>query len=270
MNRIAYYHTEIESDANICDHSVPLSVNCAGIERSLKPGDMRRIRNDYYLLFINAGVHQMETLDTVHTLVPDTFMLIPPNTFMHHISDAFKQYYWIHFTGSYAAELLKSLDFPVNRAVPCTFSREIREYFESIFRDFLIREPQAGIHMCATLVHLLTALCRPEHAESLLSTIDYITKHYNEEISIPALAEMENLSVSHYRKIFRQRTGMSPGDYLTLQRINTACFYLSQNTMTINEIASLVGYKDPLYFSRIFKAKVGMSPRQYRSLKGYQ
>ena len=137
MNRIAYYHTEIESDANICDLFVPLAVNCAGIERSHKKANMRRCRKDYYLLFINSGTHFMEIGDTIHTLPPDSFMLIEPDTYVCHTSTpGYIQYHWVHFTGNYLPKLLERLDFPVNLPVSLTFptrSGNILNRYSGIF-----------------------------------------------------------------------------------------------------------------------------------------
>ena len=58
-------------------------------------------------------------------------------------------------------------------------------------------------------------------------------------------------------------TGTNYVDWLSNLRIEQAKKYLSNGDRTIKEICYLVGYKDPNYFSRIFKKIVGMSPSEY-------
>ena len=52
--------------------------------------------------------------------------------------------------------------------------------------------------------------------------------------------------------------------YITLLRLQKACSLLNDVDKSINEISSIVGYSDPLYFSRIFKSVTGMAPTRYR------
>ena len=104
--------------------------------------------------------------------------------------------------------------------------------------------------------------------KTYLKSAEYIHKHYNEDISIEFLAEMEKFSYSHYHDIFKQTMGMSPQEYIIAQRMNTACYYLMESTYSVGEIAELIGYEDQCYFSRIFKKKMGITPQQYRKNKG--
>lgn len=57
--------------------------------------------------------------------------------------------------------------------------------------------------------------------------------------------------------------GLSPMQYLNNQRMEKAKDFLLSNTMTISNIAHLVGFDDPLYFSRVFKKYTGVSPQMY-------
>jgi len=266
MNRIAYYNTDTEAEADKCDLSVPLAVNCAGIERGNASGSMIRKRKDYYLLFVITGTFCMEIGNHKYELTPNHYMLIEPDLYVHCSHDMeYFRYYWIHFTGNYAAELVNRLGISLNCTVSYEFNEELKQYFEEIFQQFISRNVVAEIRMCGSLIHLLTALSRPRKPSVISRSMEYIMEHYNEEIPIPFLAGMENLSISHYRKIFKKNTGMSPGEYIITQRINTACVYLDRYTLTVSEIADLVGYGDALYFSRVFKKKIGMTPREYRS-----
>ena len=77
-------------------------------------------------------------------------------------------------------------------------------------------------------------------------------------------------SDEHLRRCFKADTGTTPQDYLNNLRIEYArrLLHAGAKRMTIAEIAYSSGFSDPLYFSRIFRRKTGLSPRQFAS--GYQ
>ena len=94
--------------------------------------------------------------------------------------------------------------------------------------------------------------------------VKYLCSHYDENIQIETLSNMENMCLTEYRKVFKKHTGVSPNEYLIDLRISAACRLLSQSNEKISDIASKVGYDDQYYFSRIFVKKIGKSPREYR------
>ncbi len=72
------------------------------------------------------------------------------------------------------------------------------------------------------------------------------------------------MSTSWFIRSLKQYTGMTPVQYIILIRIAKARTLLESTDYSINEIASIVGYDNPLYFSRIFKKHTGSSPANYR------
>lgn len=89
----------------------------------------------------------------------------------------------------------------------------------------------------------------------------------DEELSLNQLAAQVNFSPSHLSMIFSQQTGQTIIKYLTDCRLNKAKELLRCTTKKTNEIANEVGYKDPHYFSYLFKKTQGMTPTQYRGGK---
>ncbi len=72
-------------------------------------------------------------------------------------------------------------------------------------------------------------------------------------------------SYDYLCKLFRKEVGMTPNRYLSNMRMQTAAEMLSSghNDGSITDIAHLCGFRDPLYFSRMFKKKYNVSPKEY-------
>jgi len=111
---------------------------------------------------------------------------------------------------------------------------------------------------------------RPDHvaartaSHDLAALLDKLRVEYRRRWRVEDLAQLIGISVPQFFRRFKQATGSSPIDWLRRQRVNEAKRRLSETCSRISDIASQVGYGDPLYFSRDFKKVVGVSPRRYR------
>lgn len=95
--------------------------------------------------------------------------------------------------------------------------------------------------------------------------MSYIQEHYaEEELSLNMLASHVNFSPNHLSMVFSQQTGQTFTKYLTDFRMNKAKELLRCTGKRSSEIGLEVGYKDPHYFSYLFKKTQGMTPTQYR------
>ena len=103
-----------------------------------------------------------------------------------------------------------------------------------------------------------------ENSLLLKNAVRYLEEHYTENFKMSFLAEKFNLSESHFRKLFKGFTGLSPVEYRNGLRIEHAKELLNQSTVSVAEVARAVGIEDPFYFSRIFKESEGVSPLQYK------
>ncbi|WP_347548733.1 response regulator [Pseudalkalibacillus hwajinpoensis] len=92
----------------------------------------------------------------------------------------------------------------------------------------------------------------------------YIHLHYHEQLTLEDAAEHVRLSPYYVSKLFKDRSGMTFIDYVTEVRVEAAKRTMIDPLKSLKEICYEVGYKDPNYFSRVFKRKTGVSPSQYR------
>ena len=95
--------------------------------------------------------------------------------------------------------------------------------------------------------------------------ISYLKKHiYDCDLKIETLIELCGISGTYFHKIFQANYSTSPQKYILNKRLSQARIIIDSNDFdSISEIATLVGYNDPLYFSRAFKKKYGISPAHY-------
>jgi len=84
-------------------------------------------------------------------------------------------------------------------------------------------------------------------------------------LSVKELAAAARLTPNHFTTLFRAHAGCSFVEYLTQQRIARAKKLLQNPTLSISEVAQQVGYDDPGYFTRLFRQKTRLSPRQWRN-----
>ena len=116
----------------------------------------------------------------------------------------------------------------------------------------------------------LSYLARIEHLNSLDKTrhyiiepaIEYLKSHlFDPNLKIDNLHRLCCISDTYFRRIFLSRFNLSPKEYVVSQRISHARSIIESGDFeSIGEVAELVGYRDPLYFSKAFKKIYGFSP----------
>lgn len=104
----------------------------------------------------------------------------------------------------------------------------------------------------------------PMIMDDMAQAVEYFRAHYNKPVSIEDYAASHNISVSWFIQNFKQYTNTTPAQYVQLLRTTNAKSLLETTNYNISEISNLVGYENPLYFSRFFKKQFGVSPSQFR------
>lgn len=78
------------------------------------------------------------------------------------------------------------------------------------------------------------------------------------------MRNLANLPRLRYAALFKEQTGFAPIDYFNRLRMHQACQWLDTTDWSAKRIASRLGYEDPLYFSRLFRAVNDQAPTEYR------
>ncbi|WP_077622623.1 response regulator [Sediminibacillus massiliensis] len=99
----------------------------------------------------------------------------------------------------------------------------------------------------------------------LIRAKSYMESNYHKALTLEEVADQIGISSYYLSKLFKDRFQVTFVEYLTKIRLDQAKELLLDASMPLKEIALNVGYKDPNYFSRVFKKEIGISPRDYRT-----
>lgn len=97
---------------------------------------------------------------------------------------------------------------------------------------------------------------------TLQRVTEYVHEHLNQNVTLIELAAIAQLSPYHFLRLFKQKTGVTPHQYILQQRIEKAKHLLQHSELSIAEIALRVGFCDQSHLTRCFKRIAGMTPKQ--------
>jgi AraC family transcriptional regulator len=92
----------------------------------------------------------------------------------------------------------------------------------------------------------------------------YINENFAEDISLPQLADLGNMSVFHFNRLFKKITGYTPYNYLLSVRLQLAQLHIKNTSEPVTQIAFSSGFKSLEHFSASYKDFFGRSPSQDR------
>ena len=105
------------------------------------------------------------------------------------------------------------------------------------------------------------------HMNDIQNAIAFINEHLTEPITLDQIARCANMSRSHLSAVFKHATGITPYEYLLLQRIERAAQLLRHSGSTILVVSQECGFCNLANFNKSFKNITGMTPTEYRQSK---
>jgi len=273
-----YYNRE---EDGIADLSYPLLINSCGIYRLITVPAISTFRQngrkDYQLLYVSAGRAFFTFDGNVTEVGAGSLVLYHPGEFQKYTyyREDKTEVYWLHFTGSEVEECLKGLDFERGNICHMGESAEFKELFLSIIRELQLYRPyyEELLHLFLRQLFVLVRRRLLEGSKEqrrlrkeMEQAVGYFNENFNQDIQMEAYAADKHMSISWFIRNFKRYVGMPPLQYLISIRMNRAKELLKGTDNTIGEIGTIVGYENPLYFSRVFKNATGFSPREYRRL----
>ncbi|MCD8153716.1 MAG: response regulator transcription factor [Clostridiales bacterium] len=220
-------------------------------ESSLKNLDMNKIDPGILLGFLQNGAPE-EVPEFVSEYVDSLKEPVQSRLFSQYLmlNVRFTALSYVEGLGCSQEEFLEDLDVMamIGRNVSI---RELKEYFAAVLtRALELRERES----------------RSQHKDIIRQAVEYIDQNYTDEnISLKDVAAHTNVSANYLSAVFSQEMRRTFVEYLTEKRMEKAKELLRQTDRRSAEIAGLVGYKDPHYFSFVFRKTQGCTPRDYRA-----
>lgn len=154
---------------------------------------------------------------------------------------------------------------------------EMMRLLQALRRSFTEKRDGYELEAKAMLLEIIALLYRylpcqtgdPEENEALekiRAVVQYIKRHYPEQISISDLADACHLSQYYFMRFFKQHMNMTCVEYLNQYRLEIAAGRLISGGGSIMDVALDTGFRSISYFNRVFKRKFGMTPGEYRNL----
>jgi AraC-like DNA-binding protein len=228
-------------------------------------------------IYCVKGSGWCEMAGTRHAVNRGELLVVPPKVAHAYGADTNHPWtiFWMHVTGENAPLLLTELG--ANETRPVLYIGENPESL-GLFDELLdlVEHGYATsrlLYASQVLAHLVGLMIWDRHrnwrgnldaSQKVAQSIAHMKQHLDQRATAASLAALANLSESHYRALFKRQTGYAPMDYFIRLRMHQACQLLDTSDLNVKEIAMAVGYVDPLYFSRVFKAVIELSPSQYR------
>lgn len=262
-----------------------------------KPGDRHFARTFgvYDLLLVTRGTLYMTEVQTEYEIGAGKLLVLEAGLphFGHCSCAEDTEIYWVHFIHGHPAAHILREDIPwstllskgtVKDVEPSSQQRMYLPKFASV--DVQIMEPMMrelnDIHnglnaenalrlhlLLAKLFAALQAECartsEPEPSVRLArAAAAYLNEHWKQPFELAALEENLHFQASYIARCMKRHIGKTPLQYVLHLRLEEAKKLLGGTVLGISEIAERVGIRDPNYLTRLFTAKLGMTPGAYR------
>lgn len=265
------------------DRSRPLVVGSCGtyhlFTRPKLPTHRPRGRLDFQILYIMSGkAHFYFDGSNEDTVVQAGHIVVyrpkEPQRYVYYGNEQ-TEVYWVHFTGNDVTNILRGYGIQDDmRVIPVGTSLEYAGIFKHMIRELQRCQDYYPEFLTMLLRQLLILIHRQIGRQDAVRNvwldaemelaIQYFNDNYNTEINVEEYAASRGMSVSWFIRNFKQYAHTTPIQYIVARRITNAQMLLETTNYNITEIGAIVGYDNPLYFSRIFRKQKGVSPSEYR------
>lgn len=119
-------------------------------------------------------------------------------------------------------------------------------------------------YILQALLSILTNNLKAKNSPQIVQIIKrYIAQHLHEPLHLETITDATFFSTVHCSSVFKRETGQSIIDYALDEKIKAAKQYIFQG-IPLKQIATILGFGDYNYFSRIFKKRAGITPMKYK------
>lgn len=263
------------------DKSRPLVVGSCGTYRLIHqpklPTYRPRGRIDYQLLYVASGKGHFFFDDKEEIIEAGHMILYRPREMQRYVYYGTDQteVYWVHFTGNNVKNILKEYGlFESGRIMQTRNHPEYHQIFRKMIKELQLTKPHYEEYMSILLRELFLLISRQAPVgtaqnrflqKEMEDATQFFNEHFAEDLSIEDYAQSRHISTCWFIRSFKRYNGVTPMQYILNLRITNAKTLLRTTTYSVADVAAIVGYENPLYFSRLFKKQTGLPPSEFRN-----
>lgn len=254
-----------------------IEIRWAGFSQCDKDYFLTRKNKRYFLLYFTEGICRYHTPEGETKLLSSgDILFFKPFEFqdLHADEEHPMSYYGTCFCGEVFDRYLARSSLLTTKVANLGVNNQIIVIFKKLIDSMLIKKRGDVTYIASLLFSLLGEVCNILDEENLrtddsidsrlLRIVQYINVNYTKNFNVDDLADIAGFSVSRFEHVFKQHYAVSPKEYIINLKINNAKEIIRYSSLNIADIAYSLGYRDPFYFSRLFKQKTGMSPSEFR------
>lgn len=221
--------------------------------------------SNYELILTLSGVTEVTVLGRAETLSEGELILIPPYAVHSLVTRNART--WV---GVFSEDFIPIFDTR-NRYAYFSSFRASPDVMDILYdRLFIADEPER--YALASYLYLILNECE-KHAvrtglkdTSILRLVpEYVSEHLAEDITLAKVAMHLGYEYHYFSSLFHECFAVNFKRFLNILRFNNACKLLSDNSLTVSEVADSSGFGSLRNFNRIFKELSGISPSEFRS-----
>lgn len=172
-------------------------------------------------------------------------------------------YMYLSFSGSRAEELMRRFSLSTENCVFADYENLIPFWLENFSRS---QEETLDLISESVLLYTFSRLVQSARTlpDTFYGILTFIDEHFTEsDFSVHTIAQEFHYSPKYVSRLFKKNMQTCFSEHLKNLRIKYALSLMEQGVTSVKNVALLTGYVDALYFSKLFKAKLGISPKEY-------
>jgi AraC-like DNA-binding protein len=280
MNKFDFFSTQVwhakifHQDHRAADRQ--LHVLCGGREQCAADYEIKRKDFPYYC--VEFVINGQGTISVPHhgrkPLRPGCTFTYGPKQAYHMVSDPAAPLvkYFVDFTGSGAAALLKKFDLTLGGVTQVFPPNQVADTFDLLITAGLENTPLTARHLVLLLEALLIncangrvtgSLSDPRAFDTYTRCVNWIDHQRQPSLTVSVIAKHCHLDQAYLSRLFRRFARCTPSQYLMRRRLQAAAQRLAAPGLLVKQVADEFAFADAYHFSRAFKRHYGLSPSAF-------
>lgn len=229
------------------------------------------LHHEVEIRICTAGTFDVLCNGIRRTLYPGDIMIAFPNDIHEYFNTEYGEGYMLIFKPS-VSDIMKSL-VTLNRYENYISMKEIIPLFEELYSEF---KNDRSMPVMYGYIHTITGkifkhLPRAKNIQTsendlLTDTLKYISENYTTHLTLNSVAKRMGVTHNHLSRVFSEKIPGGFCEYVNALRVQHACELLKNTDLSVYEVLYSSGFSTQRTFYRVFKAKTGTSPKEYKKL----